>query len=63
MFNFLLGLLTVFFLKELIVLNQEIIIYVTFISITLLCIHNFKFLENSFDNLRTYEKTNLKIPH
>lgn len=38
--------------KEYLILNQEIIIYITFLTLLVLAIYSFKFLTTTFDNTR-----------
>jgi hypothetical protein len=61
MINILLSLLIIFFTKEFIVINQEIIIYCTFLSLMLLSIKTFSSLESVFENIRSNEKLTLNI--
>jgi len=61
MINILLSLLIIFFTKEFIVINQEIIIYCTFLSLMLLSIKTFSSLESVFENIRSNEKLSLNL--
>lgn len=58
MLNLLLGILILFFTKEFIVVNQELIIYIIFISLFFIMINVFSFLSKTFDNVR-YSEQNL----
>ena len=59
MIIFLIGLLFIAFTKEYILINQELIIYITFLTITFVAIQSFSFLKNSFEEVRKELKTNL----
>jgi hypothetical protein len=61
MINILVSLIIIFFTKEFIVVNQEIIIYCTFISLMLLSIKTFSSLESVFETIRSNEKSSLNI--
>nr|ADZ99044.1 hypothetical mitochondrial protein 25 [Physarum polycephalum] len=61
MLNFLIGILIIFFAKEFIILNQEIIIYSIFLSILFFCIKSFASLDTIFENIRSNEKSNLNL--
>lgn len=61
MINILFTLLIIFFTKEFIVINQEIIIYCTFLSLMLLSIKTFSSLESVFENIRSNEKLTLNM--
>lgn len=38
--------------KEFLLLNQELIIYITFLSLTFLAVYSFKFLKDTFNQVR-----------
>ncbi len=59
MIFFAIGLLIILFTKEFILINQELIIYITFLSITLICIQSFSFLRKTFENVQNDIKNNL----
>ena len=60
MFNFLLFILTISLTKELIVMNDDIIINITFILITVLFVHYFQFLKDVFKDMRIMYQNQLK---
>lgn len=58
---FLLLILLIAFTKELILVNQELIINITFLSITLIFVNYFSFLKATFEQIRTSYKNNLQL--
>jgi len=60
MLTFIVGTLIFFFTKEFIVVNQELIIYIIFISLFFIMIHVFSFLSKIFDNTRSLEQNLLE---
>lgn len=56
MIFFVLGLFIILFSKEYIVINSELIIYLTFLSITVLFVNMFSFLKNTFNSIRITEQ-------
>lgn len=59
MIFFAIGLLIILFTKEFLLINQELIIISTFLSITLLCIQSFSFLRKTFEDAQNDIKNNL----
>jgi hypothetical protein len=49
------------FTKELIIVNQELIINITFLSITVIFVNYFSFLKDTFEQIRASYKNNLQI--
>ena len=60
MIYFIVGILTVLFSKEYIILNSEIIIYITFLSITVFAVKMFSFLNDTFETIKLNEQESLK---
>lgn len=58
--NILLFILTICFTKEFILLNEEIIINITFIMITIIFINYFNFITSNFEALRVSAKNTLE---
>lgn len=59
--NFLPGFFSIIFNKEYIVANDELIIYLTFLTLLIVIVNSSKnALENIFTNLRNYEKNTLQ---
>ena len=56
--QYIIPLLAFLFFKEFIILNQEIIIYTTFLTLTIIFINTFN-LSNVFNNMRSTIKTDL----
>lgn len=54
-------LISILFTKELIVINQDFVIYTTFIILLLISIKAFAFLTNSFDYIRMVEKNQINL--
>ena len=59
MIFFFFSLIIILFTKEFILINQELIIYITFLTITLLAIQTFSFLKKSFIDIQNEIKNNL----
>jgi len=57
---FLLSIIAILFCKEYIIVNDELIIYTTFISITIIAIKMFGFLEKTFADIKIAEQYSLK---
>jgi len=57
---FLLSIIAILFFKEYIIVNDELIIYITFISITIIAVKIFGFLEKTFDNFKQSQQDSLK---
>jgi hypothetical protein len=50
----------ILFIKEFIIFNQEIIIYTTFLTLTIIFIYKFKLL-NTFEDIQNTIKTLIKV--
>lgn len=60
MIYLIISILTVLFSKEYIILNSEIIIYITFLSITVFAVKMFSFLNDTFETIKINEQESLK---